>query len=195
MGVRDVHDILERLCNLLRMEVRTFGLRYGLQPVQIEALTYLTHCNRYSDTPQAVGEYLGLTKGTVSQSLNVLEQKSLLRKQQDRQDKRIVHLAATAKGRKLVEQSIPAKGLEAALQMTSSLEGRELEELLRSILRGMQHQNNRKTFAACHTCRFNEQRKEGYVCGLTQEPLSEREIQLICREHQYPGEKTLISVS
>ena len=68
-------------------------------------------------------------EGTVSQSLKVLEQKGLLRKQQDRQDKRIVHLAATAKGRKLVEQSIPAKGLEAAMQMTSSLRGRELEEL------------------------------------------------------------------
>jgi len=177
--------MLERLCNLVRMEMRSFGVRYGLQPVQLEALTYLTNCNRYSDSPQAVGEYLGLTKGTVSQSLKVLEKKGLLRKQQDRQDKRVVHLAPTAKGRKLVEQASDAKGLELALENTKQSKENELQEMLRSTLRTMQHQNNRKTFAACHTCRFNEQRQEGYVCGVTHEPLSARDIQLICREHQY----------
>lgn len=186
MSVTEFHDILERLCNLLRMEMRGFGMKFGLQPVQIEALTYVTQCNRYSDTPQAVGEYLGLTKGTVSQSLKVLEQKGLLRKQHDKQDKRIVHLAPTAKGRKLIEQAIPAKGLEGALAITNSLQVGELAEVLRSVLREMQHINNRKSFAACHTCRFNEQHVKGAVCGLTQEPLSVQDIQLICREHQYP---------
>ena len=187
MNVHDGQDLLERLANLLRMEVRTFGLKYGLQPVQIEALTYLIRCNRYSDTPQAVTEYLGLTKGTVSQSLKVLEEKGLLRKQQDADDKRITHLAVTAKGRKLIEQALPAKSLEAALANTNAVQGKKLEETLRSLLHEMQQQHGRKTFAACHTCRFNERHKKGYVCGLTKEPLSERDIQLICREHEYPS--------
>ena len=167
------------------MEVRIFGLKYGLQPVQIEALSYLTRCNRYSDTPQAVTEYLGLTKGTVSQSLKVLEQKGLLRKQQDTEDKRITHLAVTAKGRKLVDQALSAKSLEGALAKIRSSQSNKLEEILRSLLREMQHLHNRKTFAACHTCRFNEQHGKKYMCGLTQEPLSEQEIQLICREHEF----------
>ena len=187
MDVYDGQDLLERLNNLLRMEVRTFGLKYGLQPVQIEALTYLTRCNRYSDTPQAVTEYLGLTKGTVSQSLKVLAEKGLLRKQQDTDDKRITHLAVTGKGRKLIEQAFPVKSLEAALAKTNSLQGKNLEETLRSLLHEMQQQHGRKTFAACHTCRFNERHKKGYVCGLTKEALSERDIQLICREHEYPS--------
>jgi len=187
MNAHDGQDLLERLNNLLRMEVRAFGLKYGLQPVQIEALVYLTRCNRYSDTPQAVTEYLGLTKGTVSQSLKVLEQKGFLRKQQDKEDKRITHLAVTAKGRKLVEQAFPAKSLEAALAKASSIQGNKLEEALRLLLREMQHLHDRKTFAACHTCRFNEQHEKGYVCGLTKEALSGRDIQLICREHEYPA--------
>ena len=187
MNATEGQDLLERLNNLLRMEVRSFGLKYGLQPVQIEALTYLTRCNRYSDTPQAVTEYLGLTKGTVSQSLKVLEQKGLLRKQQDTEDKRITHLAVTAKGRKLIEQAFPAKCLDAALAKTKFLQGPKLEETLRTLLHEMQQQHGRKTFAACHTCRFNERHKNGYVCGLTKEALSERDIQLICREHEYPS--------
>ena len=162
-----------------------FGVKHGLQPVQVEALTYLTHCNRYSDTPQAVTEYLGLTKGTVSQSLKVLERKGLLRKQQDTQDKRIVHLAPTTKGKKLIH-AIPVKGLEPSLAMMGSEKVQNLVDILRTTLRGIQRHNNHKTFAACHTCRFNEHHREGYVCGLTHEPLHVQEIRLICREHEYP---------
>ena len=187
MNAIEGQNLLERLNNLLRMEVRSFGLKYGLQPIQIEALTYLTRCNRYSDTPQAVTEYLGLTKGTVSQSLKVLEQKGLLRKQQDTEDKRITHLAVTAKGKKLIEQAFPAKSLEAALSKTNFLQGHTLEETLRTLLHEMQEQHGRKTFAACHTCRFHERHKQGSVCGLTKEALSERDGQLICREHEFPS--------
>jgi len=187
MGVKAVQDMLERVCNLLRLEVRTVGLKHGLQPIQIEALTYLTQCNRYSDTPQAVTEFLGLTKGTVSQSLKVLAQKGFLRKHQDKDDKRIVHLTPTPKGKKLIEQSMPVQGLNASLEMTSTVHLSQLEEILRSVLRGMQHHNKRRTFEACHTCRFNEQNREGYVCGLTQERLSVKDIQLICREHEFPA--------
>ncbi len=185
--MQGIQDILERLANLLRIETRTFGLKHGLQPVQIEALTYLTQCNRYSDTPLAVTEFLGLTKGTVSQSLKILEEKGLLRKRQDAEDKRVIHLIPTAKGRKLIQQSIPEKGLKRALTKTTTSQAQDLEENLRSILRGLQQQNNQKTFAACHTCRFNEHHPGGYLCGLTQETLTEKDIQLICREHEYPS--------
>ena len=180
----EVNDVLERLCNLLRMETRAFGQKYGLQPVQIDALTYLTQCNRYSNTPQAVVEYLGLTKGTVSQSLKVLEQKGLLRRQPDKQDKRVVHLTPTAKGKKLIENAIADKSLAPALANSTQIT--ELASVLRSTLRKVQQMNKRKAFAACHTCRFNEHNKKGYVCGLTHEPLSAQDIQLICREHEYP---------
>jgi DNA-binding MarR family transcriptional regulator len=186
MSLPEVNDVLERLCNLLRMEIRAFGHKHGLQPIQLEALTFLTQCNRYSDTPQAVGEFLGLTKGTVSQSLKVLEQKDLLRKQPDKQDKRMVHLTPTTKGKNLVKNSLADKSLTSSLAKTNSLKIDELTSVLRSALREMQQVNKRKAFAACHTCRFNEQHKKGYKCGLTQEPLSAQETQLICREHEYP---------
>ena len=186
-SIQDIQDILERLTNLLRIEIRTFGLKHGLQPVQIEALAYLTQCNRYSDTPQAVTEFLGLTKGTVSQSLKILEEKDLLKKQHDTEDKRIIHLIPTARGKKLIHLSITEKGLAKALKEIKPRHFHELEENLRSILRGLQQQNNQKTFATCHTCRFNEHHPEGYLCGLTQETLTKKDIQLICREHEYPS--------
>ncbi|MCP4325394.1 MAG: MarR family transcriptional regulator, partial [Alteromonadales bacterium] len=62
----ELFNIIERLANLLRQEIRLAGKELGLQPVQQEALYYLSICNKYSDTTLAVTEYLGLTKGTVS---------------------------------------------------------------------------------------------------------------------------------
>jgi DNA-binding MarR family transcriptional regulator len=186
MSAQEANDVLERVCNLLRMEARAFGLKYGLQPVQIEALKYLTQCNRYSDTPQAVGEYLGLTKGTVSQSLKALEQKGFLTKHPDKEDKRLIHLTPTLKGRNLIKKATQAKDLGPALATTHSVTTTELAQTLRSVLRGIQEVNGRKAFGACYTCRFNETNFQGSVCGLTHEPLSRQDVQLLCREHQYP---------
>ena len=79
----ELFNLIERLANLLRQETRLEGQSLGLQPIQQEALYYLSTCNRYSDTTLAVTEFLGLTKGTVSQSLKILESKALISKVKD----------------------------------------------------------------------------------------------------------------
>ena len=65
-------DLLERLSSLTPVWFREHRQLSELQPIQLSALMYLGRCNRYSNTPLAVTEYFGLTKGTVSQSLKAL---------------------------------------------------------------------------------------------------------------------------
>jgi len=183
---REVHDLIERLCNLVRADARVICNEYGMRPVQLAALKFLTQCNRYSDTPQSVADFLGLTKGTVSQTLKVLEQKGLLCKQRDANDKRLVHLKPTAKGRRLVERAVPGETLTLGVEKLSNSESQVTVEALRVLLRSVQKANDLKTFAPCHTCRFNQQREGGYFCELTGELLAEQDVALLCREHQYP---------
>ena len=185
-----VHDIIERLGNLVRADVRAACHAQGVRPVQFEALSYLTQCNRYSDTPQAVAEYLGLTKGTVSQTLKVLEEKGLLLKRSDSLDKRVVHLKPTARGRRLVEQVIPSESVATGIEKLSVRARHESVEVLRQLLRSIQQANGLKTFAPCGTCRFNQQREGHYFCALTQEALADDDVRLLCREHQYPATGT-----
>jgi len=166
--------------------VRAVCHEYGVRPVQLEVLRFLTQCNRYSDTPQAVTEFLGLAKGTVSQTIKVVEQKGMLGKQADVADRRLVHLKPTLKGRRLVKQTVPAKSLVSGLQHLAGPESRAVENVLRDLLQSIQNANGYKTFAPCHSFRFNQQHGRRYYCGLTQEPLKDREVLLICREHQYP---------
>ncbi len=83
MTSQNLYNYLERINPLLQNEIRSFCKNYGLQPVQMEVLSYLGLCNKYSDTPTSVTEYLGLTNGTVSQTLLVLENKGFLKKTRD----------------------------------------------------------------------------------------------------------------
>lgn len=178
-------DTLDRLSSLTRMWFRQHPLLADLQPVQLSALMYLARCNRYSNTPLGVTDYLGLTKGTVSQSLKLLETKGLVVRTQDVRDKRSVHLQLTESANTLLSALLPPAFLvsgESAMGERASM----LKTLLFELLREIQHTNNVPGFGLCHSCQFHSHRDGQGFCELTQEALSERDATLICREHQPP---------
>ncbi|MEE1865943.1 MULTISPECIES: MarR family winged helix-turn-helix transcriptional regulator [Pseudomonas] len=176
-------DLLERLSSLTRVWFRQHPLLADIQPIQLSALLYLARCNRYSNTPLAVTEYLGLTKGTVSQSLKALEGKGLIVKTQDAADKRSVHLSLTAPARGLLAAVMPPDFLLAATERMGA-RADDLQALLADLLRNIQQHENVPGFGLCKTCRFHRKTTSGGFCELTQEPLASAERELICREHQ-----------
>jgi len=178
-------DLLERLSSLTRVWFREHPLLTELQPIQLSALLYLGRCNRYSNTPLAVTEYLGLTKGTVSQSLKALEIKGLLIKTQDVHDKRSVHLDLTPEARTLLDSVMPPDFLVAAARRMGT-RSEDLENLLLDLLRSIQQGSDVPSFGLCRTCRFHRTLEAGAFCELTQEPLESTEVALICREHRVP---------
>lgn len=176
-------NIIERLANLLRQEVRAEGQRLGLQPIQQEALYYLSICNRYSDTTLAVTEYLGLTKGTVSQSLKVLENKALIRKEKDKNDLRITHLKVTEAGKQFLVDTCPPEKFTQAVRQLSDDKQAETASLMQDILKNYQQVTGRNAFGLCQNCKFNQKNNDGIMCKLTNEPLTVSDIALICREY------------
>ena len=187
MSIHQAHTLFERFCNLLRVEARELGSAEGLLPVQIEVLHFLMQCNRYSDSLQGVSEFLGQTKGSVSQTIKLLEGRGLIGKQPDVKDRRIIHLRLTPAGRKLVKKVVPARFLSDSLRQLPQEEVDRLIGELRELLRLAQLARGNRSFGSCESCRFNEALDNGgFRCGLTGESLSRKDIQKICREHQYP---------
>jgi MarR family transcriptional regulator, organic hydroperoxide resistance regulator len=178
-------DLLERLTSLMRTWNRQHPLLVELQPIQVSALIYLSRCNRYSNTPLAVTEYLGLTKGTVSQSLKALEAKGLIEKSPDPRDRRSVHLRLTEAALALVAAITPPDFLVAALEQMGE-RAEALEALFGDLLRQIQRNQDVPGFGLCRTCRFHQQRDGVPFCGLTEEALPAPDVELICREHQPP---------
>ena len=184
MSANQIHNHIERLSNLLRTESRHLLTSHGLQPIQLEVLHYLSVCNRYSNTVKGVTEYLGQTKGTVSQSIKVLERKGLVTKHVDNTDKRIVHLKITSNARTLLKKTVPAPVFSNASKLIKEQSMKQILSALRSLLMAAQKANDLKSFGVCHTCRYNQRQNNGkHLCGITKEVLSSKDVQLICREH------------
>jgi MarR family transcriptional regulator, organic hydroperoxide resistance regulator len=183
----EVYDYLERIGNLIRMDARRVEPVRGLQPVQLEALHYLASCNRYSNTPIAVADYLGLTKGTVSQTLSVLEANGLIEKMPDLHDRRVVRLSLTQAGADLIREAIPPRVLKGGVARLPENSRESLVAVLRLTLQAMQQANHLKSFGVCKTCRHHRvEENGGRWCGLTREALYPTDAEQICREHEAP---------
>lgn len=184
-------DTVERLGNLLRVGLRQAATVQGLQPIHLQALLYLAEANRYSNTPQALAEYLGLTKGTVSQSLLLLARRKLIARHADEKDGRVVRLTLTDKGKDILKELGLSNAWRDALQAASSARLSSATKVLKEALATLQTKNGHRTFGVCVTCRHNLHiGPRSYVCGLTKEKLTSREVNQICREHSPPQENT-----
>lgn len=185
MTVMLLHEYIERISRLLHSEARLVGADYNLQPIQLNALHFLQRSNRYSNTPQGVTEYFGLTKGTVSQTLMALESKGFIKKNPDKKDGRVVHMDVTRAGGKLLDKAMPSPTMKNAWGELADKDQKQLVEDLRGLLLSMQKMNGMKAFGVCGTCRYNQKTGDKkFFCELTQENLSQKDSELICREHQ-----------
>jgi DNA-binding MarR family transcriptional regulator len=183
MSADRLHHAIERLGYLLRADGRhANGGASVLQPVQRAALEYLARCNRYSDTPAAVTEFLRLTKGTVSQTLGVLARRGLIARRTDDLDRRVVHLTLTPAGRRLAAR--PHRVWRNACQSLGAQQIAQSDTALARLLRAVERAAASRSFGDCHDCRLLRTGAGGhYRCGLTGEDLTAAETRQICREH------------
>jgi DNA-binding MarR family transcriptional regulator len=181
-------DLIERLGTLTRASLRQAGLAHGLQTIHLQVLMYLDQANRLSNTPQATTDYLGLTKGTVSQSILVLARKRLVTRQTDQRDGRVVRLVLTERGHLLLKELNLTAIWREALQPASPARVSSAMQVLRQVLVGLQTRAAKRSFGICATCRHNQRLgPRSYFCGLVQEKLSSPEVRQICREHSPPA--------
>ena len=176
------HIWLERLSSLRLSLLRQAATKVGLQAIHAEILEYLDKSNKYSNTGLALSEFLGVTKGSVSQSLKLLEEKGLVDKVPCATDKRYSRLSLSKKGRETLNK-VQKETPELPDMADQFVPG------FRDILVNWQMKNKLRTFGLCITCKYNERLDNGkYLCGLTQEKLTRLDTQKICREHEFEKE-------
>jgi len=184
MKKTNIFELIECMAALIRSEERKRCSQLNLQLTHFQVLEYLYLCNKYSDTPAAVTRYLGMTRGTVSQTLIILEKRGVISKFRDSVDKRVYHVQLTVSGLELLKQAKPgalfAKA-EAILQQNNiALEG---EAVFMVALTALQKANASQSFGVCKTCKNFTRRSNDFFCELTKEVLSEQDAEKICQEH------------
>jgi DNA-binding MarR family transcriptional regulator len=183
MAVIDVYAPIERMVALIRSEERRRCTELGLQPVHLQVLDYISRCNRYSDTPAALANYLGMTRGTVSQTLLLLERNGYIEKTTDTQDKRVIHLKLSPEGETILEKACLAPLYQKANEIFSKNDFLNHEDSFMNALLALQKANQSQTFGLCKTCQYFTIISDSFTCGLTKLPLSEADSEKICQEH------------
>lgn len=175
-------ELVERLGNLMRTELRKAGGEESLHPVHLQALLYLARANRYSNTPQALTDYLGLTKGTVSQTLLLLDRRGLIERFEDEIDRRVVRLRLSSAGEQFLAESQPTLAWQNATRNISPNRIRNATSALREALATLQEDNEGAVFGACGTCTWCQKLSQRvYRCGRMGDRLSGPETRKLCR--------------
>jgi len=177
-------ELIERIANLLRLEERELGKADGLQPVHVQVLEYLSLCNRFSNTPLSLSRYLGISKGTISQSVIVLENKGLI------DDRRIVHLILTATGKNVVKNAFANAQWSNTCERLPAQQRERMAEDLAQLLLELTRQHSAQSFGICRTCQYFHYEDSNYSCGLLEIPLEASETAKLCYEHSLLDSKT-----
>ncbi|MCY4396310.1 MAG: MarR family transcriptional regulator [Rhodospirillaceae bacterium] len=153
----------------------------GLNPAQWAALRYLGRANRYSRTPTAISDYLGTTRGTMSQTIKALEAKGLIGRETSGRDRRAVLLRLTGAG----EAALENDPLHCVASVAGVL-GDEMDEASRFLDRVvdcLQAKSGGLSYGVCtdctHFCR-NSFAEDVHRCGLIGDPLSVEDSTKIC---------------
>ena len=190
-SVSCIATLVDRLCRMTR------GLQHarGIKPAQWSALRYLAHANHHSRSPGALADFLGSTRGTVSQTVISLERKNLIARAPSPHDGRSTNLTLTPEGRALVAQD-PLSRLDGALAKLPPSTRNALADTL-TALSGELHRNNGfRRFGKCEPCHHfppgagNDEAGESQVCMISGTAVPVVDTDLLCREFLPAGENT-----
>jgi MarR family transcriptional regulator, negative regulator of the multidrug operon emrRAB len=170
--------LLDRLAAQVQQAVRDDAARHGLLPVQLQVLSFLANANNYSDFALSVSEYLGLTRGTVSQTLAVLERDGFITKRADPAHGRRVHLDVTEKAQAVLSDAWNVH-LAKALSIGKDAESARSIALIVGALRDLNQTNG---FGVCKDCSYFKKAGGSGRCGLTGDPLAMEQTIKLCRE-------------
>jgi len=177
-AIASLVDRLSRLAHSLQYS-------HGLNPAQWNALRYLARANKYSTSPGVLADYLGTTKGTVSQTLIALESKGLIRRIRCDDDRRKVRLGLTEAGETMLGLD-PLREIERASAEVPVLDRDCLVMAMTTIVNELCTHDEGPRFGVCGTCchLVSSEESDGCEgerrCGLTKDPLATGELAQIC---------------
>lgn len=177
----DLSERIERLARLVHNEAHAESLK----PVHWEVLRYLARANSVSRSPKGVTAFLGLTKGTVSQTLMALERKRLLSRQERAGDARGLCLNLTTDGVDALSRD-PLNALDDALGALGKRDCDALSQGLERLLDQMIKRRGGTPFGVCHTCRHFQSGQPDF-CDLLKLAIDKDDTDRICMEHEAAG--------
>lgn len=178
-------ELLHCVARALREGARQRAVERGLLNVHWQVLWFLHAANRYSNTLQILAAYLGQAKGSVSQTVQLLERRGYVQRKPDSRDRRVTRLALTAEGMQLLAEIETDSAWDALTRTLPDAKVAEASAVLTALLRHWQQERGGATFGVCRSCSyFQVEAADRFRCGLTGESLNVFDSGQICGEHR-----------
>jgi len=176
-------ELIDRLSRI----AHSLQFTEGLNPAQWEALRYVARANRNSCSPSALADFMGSTKGTVSQTLKALENKGLIQRKRRDGDRRSVQISVTAIGQSVLSMDPLGKIHDALAPCDRNIQG-EVVAVLERLLDAVQLHQRISEFGPCLDCMHykpeecTKTNSVGCRCGVSGDLFSALEIDRICAD-------------
>jgi DNA-binding MarR family transcriptional regulator len=178
---------LERLSHLFRIHWWEENKNFQLSPLQMQLLITLRFQPQLNSV-SALADYLELTRATVSDAAQTLNQKGYLLKRADAADGRRHKLVLTAAGLETAEALAQFADRVRDLVQTLPQPGFFLENLLQ-LMQQLQASGFIPLQPMCTSCRHFRRTPDAaspYYCQLLDQPLLAHELRIHCPEHAAP---------
>lgn len=177
---------LERISQVFRVLLWNESNTHGLSPIQIQILIFLNH---HSEEKRKVGylsEEFNLSKATISETIKILHNKELIRKEYSSGDHRSFFIQLTKKGQQLaIQTSLFTQVLHTPIDR---LNNEDKENLLLSLMGIIQHLQTKDVITIqrmCFSCSSysKHHKNHPHYCKFLNTPLKTSELRLDCPEH------------
>lgn len=179
---------LERLAEAFRVLLWNETKQYGLSPIQIQLLIFImTHPSSQCKISYLSQEF-NMTKPTISDAIKILEQKKMLKREQEINDSRSFTFQLTPEGKRVTEKiSLFANPLRRPLQEFTGEEKNNLLAGLLHLIYNLHQENIIAVQRMCFTCRHYKagRKKNKHYCKLLQMELQKADLRIDCPEHEY----------
>lgn len=189
------HDIdskiiaaLERVSQVFRVLLWNESKTHSLSPIQVQTLIFLLYHTEEKRKVSYLAQEFNLAKATISDTIKVLEQKGLIRKERELTDTRSFVLHLTDKGRDVaVQTALFTKEIQIPVAVLADHDKENLYVSLIGIIRHLYSAGLITIQRMCSTCIHYRSEKEGtlHFCRLLNKELHPTEFQVDCPDHQY----------
>lgn len=173
----NIRSLINRLARLDAAEI----WESPLNPAQIGALEYLARANRFSRSPSHVADYLGTTRGTMSQTLKSLARRGFVEERRSETDKRSISYELTGAGRPFASRG---RDLIEAIEALPETERAGLDAALSDLLAFQLRRGGMRQFGVCRACTHHRVTQDGPFCALLALKLLPEEVDQICHEQE-----------
>ena len=184
---------LEKISQAFRVLLWQESKEYSLSPIQVQVLIFLLNHSEEKRKVSYLADEFNMTKATISDTIKSLEQKQLIKKENEPNDTRsyIIHL--TTKGKNIANKTaLFAQQLQIPI---GKLHNGDKENLLLSLIDIIRHLNKAGIITIqrmCFTCSYYQTTNGGqkHFCKLLNQELQTTELRVDCPEHNFVEQQT-----